>query len=220
MTMDRVYALFAPFQQLATALLPHAIDTDDGGHDVGHLARVFSNAMRIQSKEGGDTRVIAAATLLHDCVNVEKDSPQRSQASRLAAQKASAVLSDLGGFTDKIDQVAHAIEAHSFSAGIKPVTLEARILQDADRLDAIGMIGAARCFYISGRMGGRLYDPADARASNRSIQGDRFALDHFQEKLFKLADGFQTATGQALAQTRHARLKLVYDTLLDEIENG
>lgn len=220
MMVHQITELFAPFEHLAASLLPHAIDADDGGHDVGHLARVFRNAMRIQSQEGGDAQVLAAAALLHDCVSVAKNSPQRAQASWLAAQKASTILAEISGFTAKIGQVAHAIEAHSFSAKIKPETLEARILQDADRLDAIGMIGAARCFYISGQMGSRLYDPADASASGRSLQGERFALDHFQEKLFKLADGFQTETGQALAQARHARLKLVYDTLLDEIENG
>ncbi|MCJ8508195.1 HD domain-containing protein [Rhizobium lemnae] len=218
--MDKVTDLFAPFQDLAAALLPHAFDADDGAHDTAHLARVFKNGMRIHGKEGGDADVIAAAVLLHDCVSVEKNSPDRSKASRLAALKATSLLTELGGFTDRIEKVAHAIEAHSFSAGIQPKTIEAKILQDADRLDAIGMIGAARCFYISGRMGSSLYDAGDPRASDRHINGNRFALDHFPEKLFKLAEGFQTQTGQALAQARHARLKLVYDTLLDEIENG
>lgn len=218
--MDKVTDLFAPFQDLAAALLPHAFDAEDGTHDTAHLARVFKNAMRIHGKEGGDADVIAAAVLLHDCVSVEKNSPDRSKASRLAALKAISLLTELGGFTDRIEKVAHAIEAHSFSAGIQPETIEAKILQDADRLDAIGMIGAARCFYISGRMGSSLYDAGDPRALDRDINGNRFALDHFPEKLFKLAEGFQTQTGQALAQARHARLKLVYDTLLDEIENG
>lgn len=220
MTGTRETRLFAPFEDLAAALLPHAFDADDGAHDAAHLARVFKNAMRIHATEGGDAEVIAAAALLHDCVSVEKNSPLRSEASRLAASKATSLLTNLGGFTDRIHQVAHAIEAHSFSAGIHPQTIEAKILQDADRLDAIGMIGAARCFYIAGRMGSRLYNSVDVRAEDRAIQGDRFALDHFPEKLFRLADGFQTETGRTLAQARHARLKLVYDTLLDEIENG
>ncbi|WP_170973433.1 HD domain-containing protein [Rhizobium sp. FKY42] len=211
---------FAPFQDLASALLPHAFDVEDGAHDAAHLARVFKNAMRIHAAEGGDAEVIAAAVLLHDCVNVEKNSPDRPHASRMAARKASVLIQNLGGFTDRVDKVAHAIEAHSFSADIQPETIEAKILQDADRLDAIGMIGAARCFYISGCMGSSLYDPADPRALHRDINGSRFTLDHFPEKLFKLTEGFQTQTGQALAQTRHARLKLVYDILLDEIENG
>jgi hypothetical protein len=79
----------------------------------------------------------------------------------LAAEKAATVLADLGWDKTDITAVAHAVTAHSFSANIVPETLEARILQDADRLDAIGMVGAARCFYIAGRMGSGLYDPAD-----------------------------------------------------------
>jgi len=83
------------------------------------------------------------------------------QASRLAAEKAISLLTGLRWSTDRQQAVAHAIEAHSFSAGIEPRTLEARILQDADRLDALGFMGVARCFYTAGRMGSSLYDPAD-----------------------------------------------------------
>src|SRR5690606_32028494 len=140
----------------------------------------------------------AAATLLHDCVAVEKNSPLRAQASALAADKASGLLRELGWAEDAIAAVAHAILTHSFSAGIAPETLEAKILQDADRLDAIGMVGAARCSYTAGRMGSGLYDPADPRAERRDYDDRRFAIDHFQTKLFKLVDGFNTAAGRKL----------------------
>jgi uncharacterized protein len=173
--------------------------------------------MRIHQAEGGDGRVIAAAVLLHDCVAVEKNSPLRGQASRLAAQKAADILSRLGWVHGDVAAVAHAVTAHSFSANIAPETLEAKILQDADRLDAIGMIGAARCFYIAGRMGSGLYDPVDPLAQHRALDDKAFAIDHFEVKLFKLAGGFQTATGRGLAQERHARLKTVLDLFIDEI---
>jgi uncharacterized protein len=208
---------FAPHETLAAALIPHATEGDDGSHDIAHILRVFRNAMRIHAAEGGDGRVLAAAVLLHDCVAVEKNSPLRAQASRLAADKASQVLADLGWSEAKRAAVAHAVTAHSFSANVTPETLEAKILQDADRLDAIGMVGAARCFYIAGRMGSGLYDPADPLATNRPLNDKAFAIDHFETKLFKLADGFQTEAGRALAQERHARLKTVLDLFLDEI---
>lgn len=151
---------FAPHAALAQDLIPHAADAGDGSHDLAHIHRVFRNAMRIHAGEGGDGTVLAASVLLHDCVAVEKNSPLRAQASRLAAEKASGVLAGLGWKKQDIDAVTHAIITHSFSANIEPQTLEAKILQDADRLDAIGMVGAARCFYIAGRMGSALYDPS------------------------------------------------------------
>ncbi len=208
---------FAPFEQLAETLMPHAAEGDDGSHDLAHIHRVFRNAMRIHTSEGGNGPVLAASALLHDCVAVEKNSPLRSQASRLAAEKASGILAGLGWATADIEAVAHAILTHSFSANLAPETLEAKILQDADRLDAMGMVGAARCFYIAGRLGSALYDPQDPRAKNRPLDDRAFAIDHFENKLFKLADGFQTDTGRQIAHERHQRLQQVLDMFLDEI---
>lgn len=208
---------FAPFEALAQTLIPHAAQGDDGSHDLAHIHRVFRNATRIHAQEGGNGPVLVASVLLHDCVSVEKNSPLRSQASRLAAEKARGILSDLGWSAADVDAVAHAILTHSFSANLVPETLEAKILQDADRLDAIGMVGAARCFYIAGRMGSALYDPVDPLAKNRPLDDRRFAIDHFENKLFKLADGFQTKAGRQLAIERHQRLKQVLDMFLDEI---
>lgn len=201
-------AAFAPLQTLADTLLPHALEpAEDGAHDLSHLQRVWHNVRTLHAQEGGDLEVLLASVLLHDCVAVEKNSPLRSQASRLAAEKASTVLASLDWPTAKIAAVIHAIEAHSFSANITPTTLEAKIMQDADRLDSLGMLGVARTFYIAGRMGSALYDPQDPQAKARDYDDKRFCLDHFQTKLLHLADGFQTTTGQHLAQIRHQRLK-------------
>ncbi|WP_278644016.1 HD domain-containing protein [Burkholderia lata] len=209
---------FAPFQDLARALLAHWSDANgDGSHDTSHLQRVWKNAAAIQAKEGGDAEVLFAATLLHDCVAVEKDSPLRAQASRLSADKARQVLKSLDWPDAKIDAVAHAVEAHSFSACIAPTTLEARILQDADRLDAIGMVGVARCFYVAGRMGSALYDPVDPHASERALDDTRFAIDHFRTKLLRLSTGFQTVTGTRMAIVRRDRLQRFLDEFSDEI---
>lgn len=211
-------ALFSPFDDLAMALLPFAIpDASDGAHDIAHITRVWSNACAISKVEGGDLEILAAATLLHDCISVEKDSPHRAKASSLAAKAASAHLQTLGWSQDRIARVYHAIETHSFSANIAPETLEARILQDADRLDAIGLIGAARCFYVAGRMGSALYDPGDPRAKNRALDDRAFAIDHFETKLLKLADDFQTPEGQRLASARHTELLGFRDTFLAQI---
>ncbi|WP_233808286.1 HD domain-containing protein [Paraburkholderia sp. HP33-1] len=211
-------AAFAPFQELAKSLLAYWSEANgDGSHDTSHLQRVWKNAAAIHAEEGGDPEVLFAATLLHDCVAVEKNSPLRAQASRLSAEKAAQVLKSLDWPEAKIQAVAHAVEAHSFSAGVVPTTVEARSLQDADRLDAIGMLGVARCFYVAGRMGSALYDSTDPHASERALDDTRYAIDHFHTKLLKLASDFQTVTGARLAKLRHDRLQRFLDEFADEI---
>lgn len=222
--MDTVAAIFGDQAHLAAQLLAALVaapgaEGDDGSHDRSHLLRVWRNATSIADQEPGCNRaVLTASVILHDCVAVEKNSPQRSRASRLAAAHARTILTALGWDTAAIEQTAHAIEAHSFSAGIAPRTVEARILQDADRLDAIGAIGIARCFYVAGRMGSSLYDHDDPSASARPLDDRTFALDHFGAKLFKIADNFQTKGGQTLAAERTRTMHVFVKALLDEIE--
>jgi uncharacterized protein len=206
-----------PLPDLAMALLPHAFDIRDGAHDEAHLLRVWRNVERIASHEGGDIEVLLSATVLHDCIWVDKTSPKRQMASRLAAQKASQVLSELRWETDRISQVCHAIEAHSYSAGIEPVSLEAKILQDADRLDAIGYIGVARCIYLAGLRKASIYHTADPIAEGRPLDDAAYALDHFQTKLLNLGKGLRTEAGRQLAVERSANLKSFFVGLLAEI---
>lgn len=209
---------FAPYQDLATLLLPFVPqDHSDGSHDLSHIHRVWTNVRRIQAKEGGDLEILLAATLLHDCVAVEKSSPLRAQASTLSADQAVVILTKLDWDPTRIAAVAHAVKTHSYSAGFEPLTLEAKILQDSDRLDAIGMVGVARCFYVSGRMGSALYDFTNPTATGRSYQDKRFTIEHFHTKLLKLASGFQTAEGIRLAGTRHARLESFLAEFMEEI---
>lgn len=217
MTDDDFAAGFKPFEALAETLLPHAVDGDDGAHDVAHLLRVFHNARRIQAEEGGDEKVIAAAVLLHDCVSLPKNHPERAQSSRLAAEKASGILAGLGWERAQVEAVAHAILTHSFSASLTPQTLEAKILQDADRLDSLGAMGIARTFYTAGRMGSKLYHATDPQAASRDLDDRNYAIDHFEAKLLTLADGFQTATGRKLAGERHRRLAEFRDLFFDEL---
>ncbi len=215
MTMTRP---FHPFEALATQLLPHSSTShNDGSHDQSHLQRVWKNVCAIQEKEGGDLRILLAATVLHDCVAVEKNSPLRSRASTLSAEQAQHILAKIGWSRQDCEAVGKVIQSHSFSANIRPVSLEARILQDADRLDAIGALGIARCFYTAGRMGSGLYDPCDPQAQHRPLDDKRYALDHFAAKLLKLAEGFQTKRGQEIARERHERMEQFVQDLLREL---
>jgi uncharacterized protein len=193
----------------------------DAAHDLGHIARVRQMAGQIaQDFPGVDLEALDIAAILHDLVNLPKDAPDRAQASRLSAERAAGWLARQGWPADRIVLVAHAIAAHSFSAGIVPRTPEAMILQDADRLEALGAIGLARMFAVSGALGRALFDPVDPLAQNRALDDRAFALDHLETKLFRLAATMQTAKGRVMAAERVAFLRAFRSRVLDEIGQG
>jgi uncharacterized protein len=202
--------------RLLTALGPLP---DDGSHDLSHLLRVWRNAEAIaRTEQDCDLPVLVAAVLLHDCVPVEKNAPQRADASRLSAARAREIVTDLGWDAARVAALGHAVETHSFASGLTPGTTEARILWDADKLDAIGAIGIARCFYVAGRMGSLLYDPGDASADNRVVDDQHYALDHFKAKLFRVADGFLTEAGRAMAAERSEVMQRFVAAFCSEVE--
>ena len=191
----------------------------DGAHDLGHLDRVWSTCRLIAMDEAGaDTAVLAVAAYFHDAVNLPKNSPDRARASVLSADLAVRELGAMGFAQDRLPRVHHAIAAHSFSARIPPETVEARILQDADRLEALGAIGIARMFLVAGQMGGGLFDPADPMALHRTLDDRRFALDHLEVKLFPVAEGMQTETGRKMAAERADWMASFRTRLLSEIQ--
>jgi uncharacterized protein len=208
---------FAPFQDLASQLLPSLDESTDGSHDLSHLKRVWHNAQLLAEEESANLHLLAAAVLLHDCVHVEKGSPFRDQASRLSAERAGEVLRKLGWATRDIEIVTGAVLSHSYSAGLVPTTAEAKILQDADRLDAIGLVGVARCFYTAGRLGSSLYHPDDPAGKERALDDRSYALDHFPKKLLTLATGFNTVAGRRMAHERHAHLEKFYNAFILEL---
>ena len=116
-----------------------------------------------------------------------------------------------------LEPIYHAIEAHSFSANIETETLEARIVQDADRLEAVGAIGITRCFLTGGSMGTPLYDPSDPFAENRDPDDRRFTLDHFYCKLLGLAETMKTDAGRAEAVKRTDYMRAFLQQLGSEI---
>ena len=179
----------------------------DGAHDSAHLERVWRNAqaLLVQHPEA-DALVVMAACYLHDLVNLPKNDPDRAQASRRSAQLARHQLAWMNFPPEKLDAVAHAIAAHSFSANIPAESLEAKIVQDADRLDGLGAVGLARMFYIAGRMGSGLAHPSDPLGAAREFDDRSYALDHIMVKLAMLPGMMQTQSGRALAEERLARL--------------
>ena len=175
----------------------------DAAHDIGHVRRVVQTARRLAEAEGADPVVVLPAAWLHDVVTVPKDSPDRARASHLAADAAAEWLLAEGFPAALVPAVAHAIAAHSFSAGIPCETPEARVVQDADRLDALGAVGIARLFATAGAMGSALVHPDDPFAeTGRPLDDRRWAVDHIETKLLRLPETMQTAAGRREAERR------------------
>ncbi|SDQ97000.1 HD domain-containing protein [Pseudovibrio sp. Tun.PSC04-5.I4] len=188
--------------KLETALLEHD-NSEDASHDLFHARRVKLAALEISKRRNeGDHEVLIAAAYLHDLVNVPKNSPDRAKASTLSAQAAEPILRNLTVSDEQITSIQHAIEAHSFSAGIEPKTIEAQILQDADRLESVGAIGIARTFYIASSMNSGLFDGGDLFGENRDLNDKTYAVDHFALKLLQLHKTMCTKEGREVAKER------------------
>ena len=185
-----------------SAVFESTIESGDPAHDLEHIRRVVLNTRKLAEIEGLSMEVLLPAAWLHDCVHVSKNSPERSKASHLAADYAVTILRQHRYPQEHFDTIHHAIEAHSFSANIAPRTIEAKVLQDADRIDALGAIGLSRCLMLGGHMGSDLYDPEDPFAKNRSMNDSNYCVDHFYAKLLGLKDTMQTEAGKALAEKR------------------
>lgn len=193
---------------------------DDASHDLGHFRRVYKIALYIaeQEAEKADLLVLLAAAYFHDVVNPPKNSDLRSKASTLSAEKAAEILAAMDFPPEKIPAVRHAIAAHSFSANIAAESTEAKIIQDADRMESLGAMGVARTMYVSGRLGRSLFHPDDPLAENsRKLDDKEYGLDHFALKLLKLPAMMQTATGRKLAAQRAAYLEDFRAQLAKEI---
>lgn len=195
----------------------HSLATADQAHDLTHIERVVSNARKLGQIENSDMEIVLPAAWLHDCVVVPKNSPNRSKASRMAAEAAGRFLVEVGYEGTKIDPIKHAIEAHSYSAGIQAETIEAQVVQDADRLDSIGAIGVARCLLTGVDFGAQLYHPSDPFAEGRPLDDKRYSLDHFPVKLLKLVELMQTDAGRQEAEARTAFMLSFIEQIRREI---
>ncbi|HCD1301705.1 TPA: HD domain-containing protein [Vibrio parahaemolyticus] len=189
----------------------------DAAHDIEHVKRVVKTAKQLCDEENADIAIMLPAAYLHDCFTYPKDHPNRKQSSAIAAKKAIAYLESIQYPQHYHDAIAHAIEAHSFSANIRPNTLEAQIVQDADRLDALGAIGVTRCIQVSTHFNAQLYNDNDMFAKERELNDKQFTVDHFQTKLFKIVDTMNTESAKLEANKRKAFMQTYLKQLHDEV---
>jgi len=192
----------------------------DSAHDIAHIRRVVKNAELLLRGEEADEEIVITAAWLHDCVSLPKNHPERKKASSFAAEKASRFLKRNSLPVEKIDHVSHAIEAHSYSAGVPAQTIEAKIVQDADRLDALGAIGIARCFLVGGSLNRSLYHPFDPFCSEREPDDSVWTIDHFYKKLLLLPETMNTPSAREEAASRANFMMMYLDRLGKEINTG
>jgi uncharacterized protein len=166
----------------------------DSTHDFDHVLRVYRLAERIGEAEGADMIVVGTATLLHDIARPDQDAGRVADHAVEGARRARQILA--GHPSQLVDAIAHAIEAHRFRVDRPPQTLEARVLYDADKLDAIGAVGIARAFSYGAHHGQRLW------AANGV--GEHTAMKEFNVKLSKIKDRLFTETARTIADERHA----------------
>ena len=189
-------------------------------HDFEHVQRVYRNAEIISKKEeGADLDIVLAAALLHDLVVYPKGSRRTNHSADESADLAKKILSEYKYYpVEKIEKVVYAIRTHSYSKQLIPSTLEGKILQDPDRLDAIGAIGIARTFSVGGSENRSLYDPKDPFCeSDRELDDTRWTLDHIKKKLLILKNSMHTKTAKEIAKQRTDFIESFLNQLRKEI---
>lgn len=208
--MDRLPKLIA-------FVKPYYVDSNDPAHDWPHIGRVAATAKTLARNEKVNLECLLAAVYCHDLVNLPKDHPDRKNASTLTAEEAEKHLLKSGFLSEEILLIKSAIIEHSFSKGLKPSSKEAEILQDADRLDALGAIGVLRCAAVNTQMKSSFYEPQDPLAESREHDDKRYMVDHYFVKLFKLPETMNTQAAKREGEKRVTYMREFLRTLMSEI---
>ena len=184
-----------------------SIMDNDSAHDFQHVMRVYKNARRICKKEKVYERLVLSAVLLHDIVSYQKSDKRSKLSSLESSKKSKQILKKYSFSKEEILIISNAIRDHSFSQGTVPETIEGKILQDSDRLDALGAIGIARVFATGGSLGRPFYNADDPFCKKRLPDDKIWTVDHFFQKLLKLESLMNTKSGKVEAKMRTNVLK-------------
>ena len=207
--------------KVATEVQARFTDFSDLAHGFEHVQRVYHLALHLAEQEHADGLIVGMAALLHDLGRTTRG-PTRSHAER-SAKLAAKLLAAYDLPLETLHAILHAILAHSYRHGTLPVTLEARVLYDADRLDSLGACGVMR-WAMTEKHGRwpqtRTYHPDDPFALWREPDGQHYLLDRFLTKLLQLQEAMTTATGRAMAERRIAFLRLYLQELQHELAEG
>ena len=190
---------------------------NDSAHDFNHVMRVYKNAQKICKKEKANETLVLCAALLHDIVSYPKSDKRSKMSSTESAKKSKIILKQYDFPNDEILIVSDAIRDHSFSQNKIPENIVGKILQDADRLDAIGAIGIARVFATGGSLKRPFYNIDDPFCKTRKPDDKTWTVDHFYQKLLKLESLMNTKSGEMEAKKRTKVLKEFLNQLKQEV---
>jgi uncharacterized protein len=194
-------------------------------HDRHHIERVYVWAMRLAPEADVSADIAGATALVHDLVFIPKNSADRAKGGERSAVMAGELLQKAGYSQDECAQISEAVRTSSWSRGLEPTTALGAVLQDADRLDAIGALGIARTFACAQFMSspeapGRFYDRADPLAqSQRPLTDRQQAVDHFFAKLLKLKAGMHFPGARKEAEIRHNAMAVFLEQLGRELSH-
>jgi uncharacterized protein len=184
-------------------------------HDRFHVERVYNMALRIAKEENANLDVVKAAALLHDIARAMEDEEKIDDHAAEGARMARGILVEAGFPREKIDAVVYCIEVHRFRESVKPQSLEAKVLQDADRLDILGAIGIARVFSRGGWGNKPIHDPTISPKAKYDGKSQT-SINHIHEKILKVKDSFNTATAKKIAEGRHRFVEQFLDRFFKE----
>ena len=190
---------------------------NDPAHDFEHVLRVCKNTEKICIKEKANKKLVLYAALLHDMVSYPKNHKKSKSSSTKSSFEAKKILQKFSFPDDEIKIITDAISSHSFSKNKKAKTLEGKILQDADRLDAIGAIGIARTFAVGGSESRSFYNVLDPFCNKRNPDDKSWTLDHFFKKLLLIENKMNTSSGKKEARIRTRILRNFLTSLKREI---
>ncbi len=190
---------------------------NDPAHDFEHVLRVYENAKMIFSKEKANKKLVLYSALLHDIISFPKNDKRSKISSTKSSKEAKKILKKFSFSDEEIKIISNAIEDHSFSKNKKPTSLEGKILQDADRLDAIGAIGIERTFAVGGSENRPFYNKSDPFCSIRNPNDQNWTLDHFYKKLLVIESKMNTKSGKKEAKRRTKILRRFLSDLKREI---
>ena len=205
----------AQARQIAERLL----DGGPGSHDWEHTLRVYRLCCDLGPREGVDMTVLLVAALLHDIGRGHQDASRGAVChAERGAQMAADLLNDLPITDGQKANVLQAIRAHRYRRKPQPQSIEARVLFDADKLDAIGAVGIARAYQFAGELGARLHNPNHDISNTREYSREDTGYREYQVKLRHIKDRMLTDAGRRVAEGRHRFMTGFFDRFLEEVE--